>query len=112
MLTERERALIEKKLGAINMMVKILREHFRQGVQGFVKDGQMNVQPWGFRLEDIALEAVRFYYGADDVNTPARMGREMAAKLKSAVFNEYEGETHITLAENHGEDIMRDMMKH
>ncbi len=36
----------------------------------------------------------------------------MAAKLKGAVFKEYEGETHMTLSENHGEEILRDVVEH
>ena len=55
---------------------------------------------------------MRLYFGSEDINTPVRMGRNMAAKLKRAVFKEYEGDTHVTLFENHADDILRDIVVH
>jgi len=40
------------------------------------------------------------------------MGRNMAAKLKDAVFREYNSETHLTLLDTHGDDILRDITEH
>lgn len=112
MLTPRERQLFGKKPEFVEEILQDFREHFRQGAKGFVRDGQLNVQPWGFRLKDVSFPGVRLYYGSEDTNTPPQMGRNMAAKLKNAVFREYEGETHMTLFENHGDDILRDIVKH
>ena len=78
-----------------------------------MRDGQLGVEDWGFRLEDIEVEAgkgMRFYYGDEDRNTPVEMGRRMAEKVKGAVMREYRGETHITLFERRGEEILRDFI--
>lgn len=55
---------------------------------------------------------MRLYHGFENINTPVRMGRRMAAKLKGAVSKEYEGELHMTLFDNYREDISRDIVKH
>ncbi len=111
-LTPIELALFGRKQEFMDEIIRDFREHFRQGADGFVKDGQLCVEPWGFRLEDVPFERVRLYYGSRDTNTPVQMGRNMAARLKGAVFKEYEGETHMTLFENHGDDILRDIVEH
>ncbi len=111
-LTPTELEQFGKKQEFMDEIVQDFREHFRQGADGFVRDGQLCVEPWGFRLEDVPFERVRLYYGSRDTNTPAQMGRNMAAKLRSAVYKEYEGETHTTLFENHGDDILRDIVEH
>ncbi|KAJ9662537.1 hypothetical protein H2201_006025 [Coniosporium apollinis] len=92
------------------LLLRILREHFRQGAQGFIKDGQIGTKPWGFSLEDVESDVV-LWYGTDDVNTPALMGRYMASRLKKAELKEYVGETHWTIFDNHGEEVLRDMLK-
>ena len=112
MLTPTERKLFEEEPEIIDEIVQDLKEHFRQGSKGFVRDGQLNVQPWGFRLEDVSFRGIRLYYGSEDINTPAQMGRNMAAKLKDAVCKEYKGETHLTLFGNHADDILRDVVEH
>ena len=111
-LTPTEQKIFEReKPKFIDELVQDFREQFRQGPKGFVRDGQLNVLPWGFRLEDIPFRGVRLYYGSEDTNTPAQMGKNMAAKLKDAVFTEYKDETHMTLFDNHGDDILRDIVE-
>ena len=112
LLTPTELELFGKKEEFVDEIIQDFREHFRQGSKGFVKDGRLCVEPWGFKLEDIPFEGVRLYYGSKDTNTPARMGMNMAAKLKDAVFKEFEAETHMTLFANHLDDILRDIVEH
>ena len=111
-LTPTELELFGKKPMFVDEIIQDFRERFRQGSEGFFRDGRLCVEPWGFRMEDVPFEGVRLYYGSKDTNTPAQMGRNMAAKLKGAVFQEFEGETHMTLFENHGDDILKDIMEH
>lgn len=111
MLSAKERETFDKSR-FVDELVQDLREHFRQGPHGFVRDGQINVEPWGFELEDVPFPGVRLYYGSEDTNTPRRVGENMAAKLKGAVFKAYEGETHMTLFDKHAEDILRDIAEH
>ena len=107
-LTPTELELFGKKQEFEDEIIQDFREHFRQGSEGLFRDGQLCVEPWGLRLEDVPFEGVRLYYA----NTPAQMGINMAAKLKGAASKEYEGETHMTLFENHGDDILRDIVEH
>ncbi|KAI4132972.1 MAG: hypothetical protein LQ338_000439 [Usnochroma carphineum] len=103
-----ERELLENPYFIMGM-VQAFQEHFRQGPKGFIRDGQLLLEPWGFKLEDIPFPGVRLYYGSEDINTPPQMGRNMAAKLERSVYKEYEGETHKTLFGKHGDDILRDI---
>ena len=112
MLTPAEVELFGENQEFIDAITRNYREHFRQGSEGFVTDGRLNVEPWGFRLEDVPFEGVRLYYGSKEINIPAQTGRNMAAKLKAAVFKEYEGETHLTLLKNRGADVFRDIVEH
>lgn len=111
MLTPEECEIAEKDPKFIDEIVEDFREHFRQGPKGFVRDGQLLVEPWGFPLEDVHFEGVRLYYGSEDTNTPASTGRSMAARLKGSVYREYERETHMTLLENHCDEILRDFVE-
>ena len=104
--------LFKDNAKALEDVIDCIREHFRQGPQGFVKEGQILSEPWGFRLEDVEREGVRFYFGAEDTNTPAKAGREMASKMKNAEYNEYPGQSHMTVVERHGDEILRDIMRH
>ncbi len=70
MLTPGERQLFGGKREFVEEIVEDFREHFRQGAKGFVRDGQLNVEPWGFRQEDVPFTGVRLYYGSEDTNTP------------------------------------------
>lgn len=88
-----ERQLFGGKPKFVEEVLQDFGENFRQGAKGFVGDGQLSLQPWGFRLENVPFPGLRLCYGSEDINTPPRMGRNMAAKLKDAVSREHEGET-------------------
>ena len=103
-----ERELFEKPK-FIDELIEDLQEQFRQGPKGFVGDGQILVESWGFKLEDVSFPNIRLYYGSKDINTPPQMGMSMATKLKGSVYKEYENETHMTLFEKHGIEILRDI---
>ena len=106
-----ERELVEKP-NFIDELIEDLQEQFRQGPRGFIRDGQLLAESWDFKLEDVSFPQIRLYYGSKDINTPPQMGMRMAAKLKESVYKEYENETHMTLFENHGVEILRDIAEH
>ena len=109
-LTKAERELFFKDPETIDDLVRVTREHFRQGSEASMKEGQIAVVPWGFKLEDVDCNKVKLWYAAEDINTPVQMGRKMAARLKNAELKEYPGETHFTLSEKYGEEILRDIV--
>ena len=111
MRADEKEMLMKDDAKAIDIIVDTLREHLRQGERGMVQEGQVVSRYWGFRLEDVEREGIRFYYGSDDINTPAATGRAMVAKLKNAHYHEYPGETHMTLFERYGDEILKDMLK-
>ena len=109
--TESERKALESDKESLELLIRTMREAFRQGGEGIVKECQVLAQPWGFRLSDVDFDGVRLWYGTDDINTPARMGRDMAKSLKNARLKEYEGESHFTLFDRCGEEALRDMLE-
>ena len=105
-----ERELFFKDPTTIDDLVRVSREHFRNGSEASIKEGQIAVEPWGFKLEDIEYENIKLWYATEDINTPVQMGRKIAARLRNARLKEYPGETHFTLMEKYGEEILRDMV--
>ena len=110
-LPSNDRELLSKDPDVIDNIVRTLKEHLRQGSSlASVKECQVYMAPWGFRLEDIDYEKILLWYGTDDSNTPVQIGRGMASRLKGAILKEYPGETHFSLMSAHGEEILRDMV--
>lgn len=110
-ITQEEQLILEAEEGPfVREIASSMREHFRQGSQGFLKEGQILCDPWGFKIEEIEREGVRFFYGSEDINTPIMAGRAMAARMKGAVFKEYPGHTHMTLMQRHGREILEEIM--
>lgn len=113
-MSPEERELFTKDEGKVlRELVEIFREHFRQGSHGFMKEIDVLSSPWGFKLEDIDRKpgGVKFWYGGGDINTPALVGKRMAEKVKGSIWKEYKGETHFTVMENKGIEIMEEMMR-
>ena len=67
-----------------------LKESFKQGSRGLVKDRQLLVTPWGFELEDIPFGQVLLWYKMGDKYT-MRDAKEMEEKLPHAILIEVTG---------------------
>jgi pimeloyl-ACP methyl ester carboxylesterase len=106
-----ERKALGSNPESLELLIRIVREALRQGGEGIVKECQVLAEPWGFRLSDVHFDGIRLWYGTDDINTPPRMGREMAKRLKNSKLKEYKGESHFTLFERCGEEALRDMLE-
>lgn len=116
-LPEKDRKVFEKE-GVLAATAEAVREAFRQGGEGYVKDTSLLVEPWGFRLEDVRGTGkggnegrVRFWVGKEDAHAPVEMSRYMAKRVPKSLLKEYEGETHLTLADTYEEEIFRDMLE-
>jgi pimeloyl-ACP methyl ester carboxylesterase len=79
-------------------------EAFRQGARGAAWELVMYARPWGFRLEEIAIE-VYLWQGELDKNVPPSMGRYQAHAIPNCRATFYPGEGHISLVVNHLEEI-------
>ncbi len=79
-------------------------ESFRPGGRGAAWEAVMYARPWGFRLEDIAME-VHLWQGEEDVNVPPSMGRYQAGAIPRCQATFYPGEGHLLLVD-HMEEIL------
>lgn len=109
-LPQKEREELEREPGGLEKVIKVFQAHFRQSSAGFVTDSRVLAEDWGFQLEDVSGK-IWFWYGDQDKNTPARMGRDMAAKIEGSRLKVWEGENHFALWGNHGDEIMQDILE-
>ena len=61
-------------------LVDDLRQALRQGPRAALDDLRLLSQPWGFRLEDIAVP-VELWHGEADAQVPVGVGRRVAQRL-------------------------------
>ncbi len=86
-----------------------IAEAFRSGSRGAAWEALMYARPWGFRLEEIAME-VHLWQGELDKNVPPSMGRYQAHTIPNCRATFYPGEGHISLVVNHVEEIHGTLM--
>ncbi|OGM49369.1 putative alpha beta hydrolase protein [Aspergillus bombycis] len=96
---------------AMQSAVRVYRQYYAQGIDAHVADMRILTRPWGFRIEDVAYEGVKLWYGGADVNTPPHMGLHLARRLPKSVYKEYAGEDHGSLlAGGHLRGILSDLL--
>lgn len=97
----------------LNMMLDFNREHFRQGVDGFMDEGRVLTSDWGFRLEDIRPSVpIQLRYSKKDTNVPISMGEDIAARLgPGRDLHVYEDETHMDLVLKHASDALEKLLE-
>lgn len=79
-------------------MLEFQKEHYKQGVEGFLEDGRVFVSDLGFRLEDIrASLPLQLWCGEQDTNVPLRIGRAVAGRLRCQPALYVRDETHLSL---------------
>lgn len=71
-------------------------EASRQGVRGMVREAQILVSPWGFRLADVGTELHLWYWDGDSI-VPPQMGRYLQAQLPRTVPHFFPGGGHFSL---------------
>jgi pimeloyl-ACP methyl ester carboxylesterase len=98
--------------GVFDAAVTGYRQIYAQGAVAHAKGIEVNLRPWGFRLEDVGFPKIRLWYGTEDVNTTPIMGRYMADRLPGAVYKEYKGKSHITIWDEETlEEMLRDLVE-
>ncbi|MCJ1388287.1 hypothetical protein MMC18_001132 [Xylographa bjoerkii] len=93
------------------IFVRSIRESWRQGNEGATEEIRLITAPWGFDLKDVRFKGVQFWYGSEDVNTPAVLGWRMSEQLDGAEMRVCEGDSHLTVMANRMEEILGVMMK-
>lgn len=109
-MREKDRAVFQDEM-VRNLTVESFRAAFISGAEGAGHEVRLITGGWGFRCEDVEFEGVKLWYGDEDTNTPVRVGRYMAERLKGSKLKVYPGETHFTIAANErAEEILKGMM--
>jgi pimeloyl-ACP methyl ester carboxylesterase len=73
-----------------------IQEGYRQGWAGPVQDDIVNAQPWGFRLEELALR-VAIWQGDIDRNVRPHHAQCLHARLPNSRLTIWESEAHLAL---------------
>ena len=97
----------------LTMMLNFDREHYRQGVDGFMEEGRVLTRDWGFRVEDIRTSIpIQMWYSKRDTNVPLRMGEALAARLGSRPdLHVIQDETHLGLMLNYGVSALERLLE-
>ena len=74
-------------------------EAFRAGVRGPAWELVLYARPWGFRLQDIAMQ-VDLWQGEADKNVPVAMGRYQAAAIANCRARFFPGEGHLLVIDH------------
>lgn len=88
--------------------VASMRQAWCQGAWAHAHGMALHWQPWGFRLEDVALPGIKLWYGGKDVSTTPAMGKYMAQRLPAAEYVEFPRASHLTIW---NEENLRQMLK-
>ena len=91
------------------MLLDETREAFRQGTCGIVQDAAIYERPWGFSPGEIH-PPVNLWQGEADHEVPPRMGHALAQELPNCQAHFISDEGHISLAYNHMDEILANII--
>jgi pimeloyl-ACP methyl ester carboxylesterase len=72
-------------------------------------DAQIYAEPWGFRLDDVAVP-VRLWHGKEDRAFSFRVAEEIAGRLPNCRARYIEGVGHYSLPIRHMKAILEDLI--
>ncbi len=73
-----------------------------------VADIRLCFEPWGFNLNDISVP-VQIWHGQEDKSSPVQLVKAMQKTLKCCEARYIQGESHMSLMQNYGEEILKVM---
>jgi len=89
------------------LLAQALAESTRQGVRGNLDEAVRVVQPWGFKVEEIASVKLFLWHGARDRVVPVSLAHALAQALPQCTATFYPQEGHFSTPGNHGQDILK-----
>ncbi len=95
------RQLLEAE-GRREVIVRSIREAFRQGGRGVARDLLLMSRPWGFALEDVSAP-VSLWHGVDDINLPVVLSEAIAASLPQCEARLIPGADHAWILDHFGD---------
>ena len=90
------------------MLIRNWSEANRHGVRGYAWETVIFSRPWGFRLEDIAMD-VHLWHGEEDASMPIAVGRHMARTVPNCHATFIHDEGHFLLFD-HWREILGTMV--
>jgi pimeloyl-ACP methyl ester carboxylesterase len=92
------------------MLLKSLRETFRQGGRGPTLDLMLFTHSWGINLKKIPVK-VLLWHGEDDGTVPVEMAQNNAREIPDCRATFLPKEGHFSLPVNHMEEILTGLLK-
>ena len=89
-------------------MLRTLFEGFSQGSEPTRHEARLLSQDWGFRLEEVAYDPVKFWHGTKDTNAPIDWIRPMVQRVRHGVLKEFD-DNHYTIG-YHLDAILQDLL--
>lgn len=103
---------VEKKLlittDYYTVYTQTVLDALKNGSLATVADIRLCFNPWGFNLNDISVP-VQIWHGQDDKSSPVQLVETMQKTLKRCEARYIQGESHMSLMQNYGEDILKVM---
>lgn len=90
------------------MLIRNWSEANRHGVRGYAWETVIFSRPWGFRLEDIAMD-VNLWHGEEDASMPIAVGQYMARTIPTCHATFIHDEGHFLLFD-HWREILGTMV--
>lgn len=90
------------------MLIANWTEATRHGLSGYAWETVIFSRPWGFRLEDIAME-VHLWHGEEDASMPIAVGHHLARTIPKCHSTFLPGEGHFLLFD-HWAEILATMI--
>jgi hypothetical protein len=74
------------------------REHYKQGVDGYMEEGRILSRVMGFKLEDVSPPVpIQLWYCKQDDHVPLRIGEAVAARLDNRTGFYVRDEPHLSI---------------
>jgi pimeloyl-ACP methyl ester carboxylesterase len=70
-----------------------VRDSFRQGIAGSLREAEILAAPWGFRVEDIRAR-VELWHGSADVNVPIALAEHVCQRVPNCMPHYLQGVGH------------------
>lgn len=86
-------------IGGWDMVTRSYLEAIRNGPSAILTEGELYLEPWDVRPEDVQVPA-RFWHGLDDANLPCEVAKRLAARVPNADGRWVEREGHYSIAIN------------
>jgi pimeloyl-ACP methyl ester carboxylesterase len=82
-LSEGDREIMARPEYAVRVQ-RLMQEAYRQGIDGWLDDDLVFVQPWGFDIQSLTVPAM-VWYGTEDTLVPPTHGRWLAENVPGAL---------------------------